>query len=130
MAVEDFRERHFSFCRLQNVAEVIPCRSPPGQKYAEGAVIGMLVRYANGDRACVGAFRFDWAAEPCETGRTRKLYLGCGWGRVMDVGNHLPAADGGLSWTEIPLEGKLEWWFTYDRAEVHHIEVERLNQST
>jgi hypothetical protein len=122
MAIEDPSDRYFSSCRLKNIVEVTPCRSPPGQQYAEGAVIGMLVRYANGDRACVGAFRFDWAAG--EALCIQKLYLGYGQGRVMDVRNDMPAADDGpdgLSWTEVPLEGKLEWWFSYDAAEVHHV---------
>ncbi|KXX73655.1 putative tRNA sulfurtransferase [Madurella mycetomatis] len=110
----------FSSCKLEDVAEVTLCRS---RRRSPGGVIGLLVRYANGDRACVGSFRFDWASEPYLVGKASRLYLGCSrepqW--VKDVRLEPPADDGGLSWMAVPWSGTLEWWFSAKRCEVHHI---------
>lgn len=46
----------YSEACLGSVVAVTPCR---GQVRGEQAVIGLLLRYENGDRECVGQFRFD-----------------------------------------------------------------------
>lgn len=116
------RNQYFSSCRLENAVEVVPCRSRLGGVSAN-AVTGLLVRYANGDRACVGSFRFDWAGETCEVGRGGRLYIGCGRHpeSVRDVRNEPPPVDNGLSWLEVPLSGKLEWWSLAETWKVYHI---------
>jgi hypothetical protein len=112
----------FSSCRLDNLVEVVPCRSRQVGAWA-GSVMGLLFRYANGDRACVGSFRFDWAGETCEVGRTGRLYIGYG-GKpksVRDISNEPPPVNMGLYWREVPLSGKLEWWSLLGEGKVYHV---------
>ena len=120
MEVKYSEERFFSSCSLENVVEVTLCRSQGG--YPDG-IIGMLVRYANNDRACVGAFRFDWASETCHVGEAKRLYIGCSqeprW--VKDVRVEPPAEGSELSWMAVPWSGKLEWWFSREQSAVYHI---------
>lgn len=126
MERQDPGDRYFSSCQLDGVVEVVPCRSRPGRQYKEGGVVtGLLVRYGSGDRACVGAFRFDWAVSDASvaTGRTGKLCIG--YGRepttVVDIRGELPLLEDGLLWVEIPLTGRLEWWSFRDQVEIHHV---------
>lgn len=46
----------YSEASLENVRAVTPCR---GLVRGRQAVIGILLRYENGDRECLGQFRFD-----------------------------------------------------------------------
>lgn len=114
--------QYFSSCRLEDVVEVALCRTRLGG-VSEDAVTGLLVRYANGDRACVGSFRFDWASPARQVGRTGRLYIGCGQrlNCVRDVRIEPPLVDNGLSWMEVPLSGKLEWWSSVGSCRVYHI---------
>jgi hypothetical protein len=89
----------------------------------------MLLRYGNGDRACVGAFRFDWAEEPVHVGGGKgpqgRVYIGFGKEeprvvREVRGAGDSPLGDDGLEWLEVPLTGRLEWWFSMNRAEVYH----------
>jgi hypothetical protein len=126
MDVDYLLERYFSSCRLEDVVELIPCRCRRHEYCPVGMVTGMLVRYANGDRACVGSFRFDWAEASCEVGPGGRFWLGCSYEpkMVVAVSNEAPPLGytyDGLSWVEVPCEGKLEWWFWYYQNEVHHI---------
>lgn len=127
MKGEEKGERFFSTCRLSNVVEVTLCRSQGG--YPD-SIIGMLVKYANGDRACVGAFRFDWASEPCQVGQAGTLDIGCTqeprW--VRDIQLEPPPVDSNLAWMTVPWSGRLEWWFSRKQSAVYHFESEPAHQ--
>jgi hypothetical protein len=130
----DGSDAYFSCCRLEDAVEVVPCRSQPQptgfglvEPQSVGTVTGLLVHYANGDRASVGSFRFDWAERPCAVRQADRLYLGRarkgGW--VREVRNSPPPPDdedlAEVDWAEIPLSGTLEWWSARDRVKVEHI---------
>lgn len=124
---------YFSSLNLENVIEVTLCVSK-GDFFPEG-VCGLLVRYANGDKACVGSFRFDWAAETYQVRRGDGLYLG-----ITEKPNHFtydkepplrwvrevrfdsPVEKDGVSWMAVPWSGKLEFWLSRQQSRVYHTE--------
>lgn len=79
----------------------------------------MLVRYGNGDRACVGQYRVDWTGDTRTVVTSEMLRIGVGKTRggfpyVAKVGvRGLATADADkLVWMDVPWRGRLEWWFS------------------
>ncbi|KAJ4053007.1 hypothetical protein NW756_007734 [Fusarium oxysporum] len=128
---------HYSSSSLENVTEVIVCRSKnekdtgvirhfdlENRRMVESPykkVAGLLLRYADGSEASVGCFRFDWAETPLTRDDARGLFVGTRPGKIVQIPPHVaavgitpPEAEGEFTWMEMPWTGVLEWWFNPD----------------
>lgn len=104
---------HYTNCRMEGVQEITPCVGMLEYR----PVIGMLLRYHDGRRACLGQYRLDWAAGPLVVDPSRPLRMGFARSpgllpyvavATQDEGG---AEREGMRWLEIPWQGRLEWWF-------------------
>lgn len=105
-----------------SAVEVTPCQR---ELATYSPIIGLLLRYADGQRACVGEFRMDCIGETLEVDASHRLHLG--FARAKKIPPHVsklelchPQDGGSLRWLSVPWTGKLEWWFTYGHCKVHH----------
>lgn len=110
-----------SFASLENVVEVTPCRS-----YAPGpsSIIGMLLLYATGKRACLGQCRLDRLDPPQIVEPGSFLWLGTPSGShaqvvTCDIGVD-PPSDPALTFFEAGWEGTLEWRVSAGGNRVRH----------
>ncbi|CRK19048.1 hypothetical protein BN1708_012501 [Verticillium longisporum] len=117
---------YYTNCRLEDVVEVTCCidQSAPHQP-----IIGMLLRYGNRHRACVGQYRLDWALDTISVDRSKMLSIGLGRTKrrflyVAELGlQRLGTTDSGsLSWMNIPWHGRLEWWFSQRQSKLNYSE--------
>jgi hypothetical protein len=95
-------------------------------------VIGLLIRYSNGNQACVGQFRLDCIGPALQVDGSQKLYLG--FARTSFKGPFLaevalfpPSCRAPYEWLDVPWEGRLEWWFSLWQTKVHHGNQESLS---
>jgi hypothetical protein len=84
-------------------------------------IVGTLVQYMDGHRACLGQFSLDWTLETIQVERGRGLHIGSGRSKkqfayVADVMVDPPSDRDELSWIDIPWDGTLEWWFSPRRC--------------
>lgn len=103
----------FSLCSMKGVVEIVICRDI---SLAYKPIIGLLLQYAGGSRACVGQFRFDMALRAIFVG-DKSLHIGSGrtkqcFSYVACVTVDLPFDKSDLMWIEIRSEENLEWWFS------------------
>ena len=103
-----------SACNTGGVVEIMLCKD---FSLDNKPIIGMLLRYMDGHRVCVGQFRFDTTLEtiPVEQGTT--LYIGSRTTAteflyVAHVSTH-PTSDAGLTWNGLGWGRDLEWWFSH-----------------
>ena len=105
---------------LGGVVAITPCLElsvPP-------SVIGLLLRYVDGRQVCVGRFRLDCCARTIELDSSTGLFLGFAHGEnslpylaKVDI---YPPERAGLTWLDLPWEGKLEWWYSSQECIVSH----------
>lgn len=126
---------YFSKCRLKDTSSITCCIN---QSYNHQPIVGMMLHYRNGRRACIGLYRHDWAVqpplmvqEPESMPLTITMYHGSGYSGSSsnDKGIYIVAASIGRSCVKnassidlegnnacttltIPWFGWLEWWFT------------------
>ncbi|KAI8656295.1 hypothetical protein NCS56_01232900 [Fusarium sp. Ph1] len=109
---------HYSTVSLENVVEIIPCRrkvKPLNTPY--WAITGVLLRYANGGRACAGEFRMDCAGEPINVDGALFVYLGSvdktkiTYWHLSRIDLNLIEDDECQGWWYLAMEGTLQWWF-------------------
>lgn len=118
---------YYSTCRLSHVIQVTLCREHGKEGYR---VMGMLLLYSDGTRACVGQYRLDWAMRPlavCKDSfavrsvRRRfgnRVYMYRDVDLQVDPGSI--SGDTLYSWRLIPWSGTMEWWFTRKTSVIHH----------
>jgi hypothetical protein len=116
---------YYSDASLEDVVEITPCRwHEPGQQ-SHSKIIGLLLRYSNGSRACLGEFRLDCACTPLRVGDTEKLHLGFNMTPrpypvpyLAEIRFSSPPAPSDWEldeqWLEIPWKGILQWWFKHN----------------
>lgn len=112
----------YSDATLEGVVQVTPCRR---ELATYSPVIGLLLCYADGRRACIGEFRMDCVGQTLEVDDTsRGLHLG--FARAEKVPPHLarlelrpPRHKGSLRWLSLEWKGLLEWWFAYGHCKVY-----------
>ncbi|PNY29905.1 Uncharacterized protein TCAP_00182 [Tolypocladium capitatum] len=113
---------YYTNCRLEDAVEITCCTDKAA---SHKPIIGMLISYGNGRRACVGQYRMDWATDTFTVNPSRRLRIGLGKTRrnlpyVANVslrGLATPDSDS-LSWIDIPWHGKLEWWFSHRQCKL------------
>ena len=119
----------YSAASLQQVVEITPCWRCLG-KYA--AVVGLLLRYADGRQTCVGEFRMDCIGETLPVGHAQGFYLG--FVRAERIPPHIaklelshPQEEVGamkVHWLSLSWTGKLEWWFCFGHSKVYYKDQE------
>jgi hypothetical protein len=63
---------YFSKCRLENVSMITCCIS---KKVQHKPIVGMMLHYHGGRRACVGEVRHDWAVEPVMIDQSKPMRI-------------------------------------------------------
>ncbi|KAI1758868.1 hypothetical protein GGR53DRAFT_515636 [Hypoxylon sp. FL1150] len=107
---------------LDDVVEIIPCR----QKLAtHSPIIGLLLHYGNGNRACLGQFRFDCVGTPVVVDQTQKLRLGFAressrYPYVAKMAFHPAGQEVGYEWIELSWRGRVDWWFSSRNCQVFY----------
>ncbi|CAM1501689.1 Fc.00g036730.m01.CDS01 [Cosmosporella sp. VM-42] len=114
-------EYFYTFASLKDVTKVTPCRRSTN---SNSTIIGLLLEYSTGRRACVGQIRTDSLDRAVTVQAEEKLWLSTqesskGYSNVVtcDVGV-LPPDWKGLTFVEAAWEGKLEWWFSSKQSQV------------
>lgn len=112
---------YYSDASLEGVVEITPCRWHEAGQQSHSKIIGLLLRYSNGSRACLGEFRLDCASTPLRVGDTEKLRLGFNLTHPLrlpylaEIRFSPPPAPSDWEpdeqWLEIPWKGTLQWWF-------------------
>jgi hypothetical protein len=106
---------------LDNVIELTPCN---GETAGRPSVIGLLLRYSNGNQACVGQFRLDRTAKTIVVNDSSMMWLSFdavdGYPFVSSVGVSRPPKPMSRRCLHISWVGKLEWWFSYRQCKVYY----------
>ena len=112
---------YYSDASLEGVVEITPCRWHEAGQQSHSKIIGLLLRYSNGSRACLGEFRLDCASTPLLVGDTEKLRLGFNLTHPLrlpylaEIRFSPPPAPSDWEpdeqWLEIPWKETLQWWF-------------------
>ncbi|KAL1864061.1 hypothetical protein VTK73DRAFT_6190 [Phialemonium thermophilum] len=117
----------YSVAELSDVVEITPCQV---RLATYSPVIGLLLRYADGSRACVGQFRLDAAGMSLRVDPSHDLRLGFAvadaipvHAAAVEVCDPLRRRQGErLRWESFPWRGRMEWWFMNGHSEVYHEE--------
>ncbi len=112
----------YSFCSMEDVIEITLCIDKTA---CHRPIIGMLLRYRNEHRACVGQFRLDWVRKPIEVNQAEKLHIGIqktkkGYPYVADINVHSPADRSSISWLDVSWNGFLEWSFSHRQCKLYY----------
>ncbi|QPG94272.1 hypothetical protein C2857_005567 [Epichloe festucae Fl1] len=66
---------YYTNCRLEDVTGIACCID---KGVSHNPIIGMLIHYGDGRRACVGQYRFDWALDLLAVDCLKPLLIGVG----------------------------------------------------
>lgn len=120
-----FLQCYYTQCRLEDVSEITCCVDRGSERRP---IIGILLRYGGGRRACLGQYRPGWADAPLQVRQESALWVGKRHPEqpptkpyIAEVRLEAPSCPGSLRWMEIPWRGRLEWWF-YTTCELRHYE--------
>ncbi|XP_044717283.1 uncharacterized protein HRG_08791 [Hirsutella rhossiliensis] len=115
---------HYTNCMLENVVEIACCVDGT---VSHKPVIGMMVHYGDGHRACIGQYRLDWVLDKSPADPSMSLRIGLAKTRKnfpyvarITLGNPAAPASDSLSWMDVPWHGKLEWWFSQRQCRLCH----------
>jgi hypothetical protein len=126
---------YFNKCRLEDVSHITCCVN---QEHVHRPIVGMMLHYQGGRRACVGQYRHDWVVQPPLVVTDAEsmpliitLHRDCDYGEYFEGakgiyvmaasvgGARVPSAgtgdlEGKDVWKtlRIPWFGWLEWWFS------------------
>ncbi|KPM34085.1 hypothetical protein AK830_g12489 [Neonectria ditissima] len=111
-----------SSCDMEGIVELTLCRD---LSLTHKPILGILVKYENGHRDCLGQFRYDKLLERVRVDRTAELYIGSrrtarSFLYVVDVLTSPPADREELFWMEISRGGTMEWWSSLRHSVVRH----------
>lgn len=117
---------YYTNCRLEDVVGITCCID---QAASHKPIIGMLLRYSDDRRACVGQYRLDWALDTFSVDRSCTLSIGLGRTKrrfqyVAELGLQRPRTTdpGSLSWINVDWHGRLEWWFSQRQCKLIYSE--------
>ncbi|KAI1820331.1 hypothetical protein F4861DRAFT_73742 [Xylaria intraflava] len=115
---------YYTNCRMEDVMEITCCADKVAP---HRPIIGMLLRYSNGRRACVGQYRMDWTVDTLTVDPLRPLSIGLGRTKrrfpyVAEVSLKGLGKSGldSISWMDIPWHGRLEWWFSQRQCKLSY----------
>ncbi|KAI0490551.1 hypothetical protein F4859DRAFT_520317 [Xylaria cf. heliscus] len=114
--------------KTDDVMEITCCVK---QAATHRPIVGMLLRYSNGRRACVGQYRTDWAFDNLTVDPSRPLNIDFGKDKrrlpyVAGVNSRGLGGPGSTSRMDIPWHGRLEWWLTKRQCKLYHSEFENI----
>lgn len=115
---------YYTNCRMENVTEITPCVNGTTE---DKPIIGVLLRYKDGRRSCLGQYRLDWALAPVRTDPASALKIGMGktvkgFPYVARICLQGMACSDSLRWIDVPWRGRLEWWFSPRQCELRFYE--------
>lgn len=115
---------YYTNCMLENVVEIACCVDGT---VSHRPIIGMMVHYGDGHRACIGQCRLDWVLDKSPADPSRLLRIGLAKTRKnfryvarITLGNPAAPVSDSLSWMDVPWHGKLEWWFSQRQCRLYH----------
>lgn len=115
-------DNFYSGATLSGAVQVSVCRI---KHAAHSYIAGLLLRYSNGDRVCLGEVCPASAGPWLEVGSSESFWVGTS--EMVDLGPYVarieldpPDDMGQLRWTKFPWKGKLDWWFTYSQSKLFH----------
>lgn len=99
---------------------IVPC-----QRYIQGRkhITGLYLYYPEGHRSCVGQVRLDSLGRPLQlNAHQQRIWLGFTKEDYRPFVSALelskPTASENVSWLEVPLCYRLEWWFSLRQCQV------------
>ncbi|KAF5021324.1 hypothetical protein F66182_6646 [Fusarium sp. NRRL 66182] len=118
---------HWSSASVDHVAEISICRRPSRDT---SEILGLMLHYADGNRACLGQVRLDCLDPPFVVTPSQSLHLGSK--TTAGKGPHIVRAcisgtdedrksvEGSEIdiWFEVVWSGTVEWWFTDKQCHV------------
>ncbi|KYK60914.1 hypothetical protein DCS_02054 [Drechmeria coniospora] len=117
---------YYTNCRLENATEITCCAD---ETASHKPIIGILVRYRDGSRSCLGQHRTDREQHTSTVHPATPLRIGLGKTKrklpfVKKISTQDPSRPevGSLSWISIPWRGRLEWWFSQRQCKICHSE--------
>lgn len=111
----------WSSARATGIAEVVPCY---GENDCQSQVIGLLISYIDGMKACVGQVRLDHLGPPFTPDPSQNLYLGFEYSKigcpyVAEIRLSAVLLNSTfVSWFKVEWSGTIEWWFSYRQCQV------------
>lgn len=113
----------YTNCWMDNVQEITPCID---RSLRYRSVIGMLLRYRDGRRACLGQYRLDWAATSLSVDHSQPLRIGFArsparlpYVAVIGQGKGGDEPED-MRWLEVPWQGRLEWWLSHGQCRLDY----------
>ena len=112
----------YSYCSMEDVVEINLCVDKTA---SHRPIVGMLLRYSNMHRACVGQFRLDWAHRPLQVNQAGRLHIGMkktgkGHSYIADININSPTDRGSTTQFDIPWNGILEWSFSHRQCVLYY----------
>lgn len=106
----------YTAASLESITDIVPCL---GGLQVDSPIVGLLLRYSDGRRACVGKARLDRLGPRIVVDASEVLFLGFArtarmrrqYVASVEV-SKAPPDQGSLAWLGVPWKGRLEWWFT------------------
>ncbi|KAI1500052.1 hypothetical protein F5X99DRAFT_430004 [Biscogniauxia marginata] len=118
---------YYSSCAMRGITEITLCVN---RNLPHKPITGMLLRYEDGHKACVGQMRLDWTLRPIVVGQAGKLRIGSLrtekrflYVAIISVRERVDRDD--CSWLDVPWHGTLEWWFSLRNTVIRYSKVER-----
>lgn len=115
---------HYTSCTLENVVEIACCVDGT---VSHRQIIGMMVHYGDGHRACIGQHGSDWLLDKSSADPSMLLRIGLAKTRKnlpyvarITLGNPAAPVSNLFSWMDVPWRGKLEWWFSLRQCRIFH----------
>lgn len=106
---------------LENIVEITLC---DGTILGRRSIIGLLFRYSDGTRTCVGQFRTDRPTMRLAVNKSTKMWLSFdtedGYPFVDSVGVCRSPKPMSRTCLYISWVGRLEWWFSYKQCKVYY----------
>lgn len=113
----------YTNCRMEDVQEITPCID---RSLEYRSVIGILLRYGDGRRACLGQYRLDWVETSMSVNHSQPLRIGFARSPARLPYVTTIRQDEGTNelehvrWLEVQWRGKLEWWISQGQCRLDY----------
>ncbi|KAK1451023.1 hypothetical protein CCUS01_11199 [Colletotrichum cuscutae] len=119
------RHEYFAWtsAKLGDVVDIIPCRR---NRQGSEIISGLLLRYIDGQQACVGQIRLDQLQNPICVDRDCKMWFKFSLtsdGPIVsgiEQSQEAPSLSKGENWFRVDWCGDLEWWYSKRQCQLSH----------